>query len=210
MPILRSSLPSPFGRKVKIAAHIAGLYSQIETIDADTNDPDDNLREQNPLGKIPVLVLDDGTALYDSRVIVEWLDHAAGGGVLIPEGQDRFDALVLQALADGMMDASILIIYEGRFRPEKLQFQTWVDYQRGKVSRALARLEAAPPAMPSTGSDTGNGSPHIGHIALACLLGYLDFRFAGEWRSDHPKLVSWLDNFAAAVPAFAKTDPLGG
>lgn len=206
MPILRSSLPSPFGRKVKIAAHIAGLYDQIETIDADTNDPDDNLREQNPLGKIPVLVLDNCTALYDSRVIVEWLDHAAGGGVLIPTGEDRFDALVLQALADGMMDASILIIYEGRFRPENLQFQTWVDYQRGKVSRALARLEAAPPAMPST----GDGSPHIGHIALACLLGYLDFRFAGEWRSDHPKLVGWLDNFAAAVPAFAKTDPQGG
>jgi glutathione S-transferase len=199
MPILRSSPPSPFGRKVKIAAHVAGLDDRIETVNADTNDPDDDLRQQNPLGKIPILVLDDGTALYDSRVIVEWLDNAAGGGVLIPGGKDRFDALVLQALADGMMDASILIIYESRFRPEEIQFSTWVDYQRNKVSRAMERLEANPPLVGS--------SPHIGHIALACLLGYLDFRFAGEWRSDHPRLVSWLDDFAAAVPAFAKTDP---
>lgn len=201
MPILRSSPPSPYGRKVKIAAHIAGLYDQIETVNADTTDPDDNLREQNPLGKIPVLVLDDGTALYDSRVIAEWLDNAAGGGVLIPQGERRFDALVLQALADGMMDASLLIIYESRFRPEDMHFLPWVDHQRDKVSRAMARLEANPPVIGT--------SPHIGHIALACLLGYLDFRFAGKWRAEYPKLVAWLDQFAAAVPAFAKTDPNG-
>ena len=199
MPILRSSPPSPFGRKVKIAAHIAGLYDQLEQVNADTNDPDDNLRTQNTLGKIPVLVLDDGKALYDSRVIVEWLDQAAGGGTLIPAGDDRFDALVLQALADGMMDASILIIYEGRFRPEEMRFQKWIDYQRDKVARSLSRLEADPPAF--------GRSPHIGHITLACALGYLDFRFSGEWRSDHPRLVAWLEDFAQAVPAFAKTDP---
>ena len=199
MPILRSSPPSPFGRKVKIAAHIAGLYDQLEQVNADTNDPDDNLRTQNTLGKIPVLVLDDGMALYDSRVIVEWFDQQAGGGKLIPAGDGRFETLVLQALADGMMDASILIIYEARFRPEAMQFQTWVDYQRDKVARSLKRLEADPPAF--------GQSPDIGHIALACALGYLDFRFAGEWRADHLQLVAWLDAFAEAVPAFAKTDP---
>jgi glutathione S-transferase len=199
MPILRSSPPSPFGRKVKIAAHVAGLYDRIEQVNADTTDPDDNLRTQNTLGKIPVLVLDDGMAIYDSRVIVEWLDHAAGGGKLIPTGDGRFEALVMQALADGMMDASVLIVYEARFRPEAMRLQSWVDYQRDKVARSLSRLEADPPAF--------SRSPDIGHIALACALGYLDFRFAGEWRADHPRLVAWLDAFAESVPAYAKTDP---
>ncbi len=202
MPILRSSPPSPFGRKVKIAAHLAGLYDRIQHVDADTNDPNDDLREQNPLGKIPVLLLDDGKAIYDSRVIVEWLDRTAGPGVLIPEGPDRFDALVMQSLADGMMDASILIIYEGRFRPEEMQFQPWLDYQRGKVSRALSHLEAGPPEL--------GASPHIGQIALACALGYLDFRFAGDWRNDHPHLVAWLEEFKGAVQAYAATDPQTG
>ena len=198
MPILRSSPPSPFGRKVKIAAHVAGLYDKLDVVNADTNDPDDNLRAQNPLGKIPVLVLDDGTAIYDSRVIVEWFDDESGGR-LIPKGADRIPALVLQALADGMMDASILVVYEARFRPEDIRFQTWTDYQRDKVARSLRQLEAAPPAIAD--------SPHIGHIALACALGYLDFRFEGDWRKDHPRLVEWLESFAGAVPAFAITAP---
>ncbi|HMB47997.1 MAG TPA: glutathione S-transferase family protein [Afifellaceae bacterium] len=198
MPILRSSPPSPFGRKVKIAAQVAGLYDQLEIVNANTNDPDDNLRTQNVLGKIPVLMLDDGTALYDSRVIVEWLDDKSGGK-LLPAGNDRFDALVLQALADGMMDASLLIIYEDRFRPPEMQFQPWIDYQREKVARALNRLEEDPPAL--------GDAPHAGHIALACALGYLDFRFAGEWRTGYPRLVEWLDGFSDAVPAYAKTAP---
>jgi glutathione S-transferase len=198
MPVLRSSPASPFGRKVKIAAHLAGLYDRLEQVNANTRDPDDNLRTQNTLGKIPVLVLDDGRALYDSRVIVEWLDHESGGK-LIPQGDERFNALVLQALADGMMDASILIVYEARFRPDGMRFQPWTDYQRDKVYRSLEMLEANAPAI--------GDAPHIGHIALACALGYLDFRFEGEWRAGHPRLVEWLDAFSMAVPAFAKTEP---
>ena len=199
MPVLRSTPASPFGRKVKIAARLAGIYDRIEHVNANVRDPDDDLRTQNPLGKIPVLVLDDGAAIYDSRVIAEWIDDQAGGGVLIPAGDDRIDALILQALADGIMDASILIVYEGRYRPEEMRFQPWLDYQSDKIRRALSRLDQVPPEM--------ENKPHIGHIALACALGYLDFRFAGEWRITYPGLVTWLDEFALAVPAYGLTAP---
>ncbi len=199
MLVIRSSPPSPFGRKVKIAAALCGMTDKLTIEPADTSNPDDSLRDQNPLGKIPVLITDDGTAVYDSRVICEWLDIQAGGGVIIPDGEARFAALTLQALADGVMEASILIVYERRFRPEEIQHRPWTDYQAEKVARALSALEAAPPAM--------GDRPHIGHTALACALGYQDFRFEGAWRTDHPGLVAWLDEFAAKVPAFAATMP---
>lgn len=199
MPVLRSSPASPFGRKVKICVLLAGIDDQIDFVSANVRDPDDNLRMQNPLGKIPVLVLDDGAAVYDSRVIAEWIDDHAGGGIVLPEGKGRFGALTLQALADGMMDASILMVYEGRYRPEALHFQPWLDYQMDKVRRAMNQLERALPSIVDT--------PHIGHIALACALGYLDFRFARDWRQDYPRLVSWLNEFESAVPAYKLTAP---
>ncbi len=199
MLVIRSSPASPFGRKVRIAAALCLLTEGLRIEPADTTDPDDSLREQNPFGKIPVLITDDGTALYDSRVIVEWMDVQAGGDVIIPRGEARFAALTLQGLADGMMEASILIVYEQRFRPEEKRHQPWTDYQGEKVARALSVLEAAPPAI--------GDRPHIGHIALACALGYRDFRFEGNWRAGNPGLVAWLDEFAAKVPAFAATTP---
>lgn len=196
--ILRSAPPSPFGRKVTIAANLLGLSDRIEVVAADTNNEADALRRQNPLGKIPTLVLADGRTLFDSRVILEYLDHLAGGGRIIPREPDaRFAALRLQALCDGAMDASILQIYEARYRPEVIRHQPWLDYQAGKVARALAALEAAPPALDAV--------PHVGQIALACLLGYRDLRFAGAWRASHPGLLNWLDRFAAQVPAFEQT-----
>lgn len=197
---LRSALPSPFGRKVKIAADILGLSDAIELVVTDTVDPNDPVRKDNPLGKIPALVLEDGTAVYDSRVILEWLDIRAGGGRILPkDGEARIRALTLQALADGVMDAAILQVYEGRWRDASRHERKWLDHQAGKVERALAFLEAAPPVL-----DQG---VHVGHITLACALGYLDFRFGGAWRAGHPKLVAWLDAFAAKVPAFEKTKP---
>lgn len=195
--ILRSSPPSPFGRKVKIAAAVLGLSDRLDVHKADTTDPDDTLRQQNPLGKIPALVLEDGTVLFDSRVIVEYLDHLAGGGRIIPAGSDRFRVLRLQALADGLMDAALLQIYEVRFRDEANRNPSWVENQRGKVERALAELETNPPPLASP--------PDIGAIAVACALGYLDLRFEGRWRGSHPGLVAWLDRFAAQVPAFEAT-----
>jgi len=196
MMILRSSPASPFGRKIKIAIAELGLQQKIDVVPADTTDPAEPLRQQNPLGKIPTLVLEDGATLFDSRVIAEYLDHLAGGGQLFPAGEARFTQLRLQALADGICDAALLQVYEIRFRPEDTRNAGWVENQAGKVERALLTLEAAPPSYQR---------PRIGEIALACALGYLDLRFAGSWRARHPALVAWLDRFAADVPSFEAT-----
>jgi glutathione S-transferase len=198
MMILRSSPASPFARKVRIAASVLGLADKIEVRETDLNNPADSIRVQNPVGKIPALILDDGEALYDSRVILEYLDHLAGGGRIIPrEPKARFAALRLQALCDGIADASLLQVYENRYRPAEMKVQSWVDLQAGKVARGLAALEAAPPALDPV--------PDVGQIALACVLGYCDLRFGGSWRADHPRLVAWLDKYTAQVPAFAQT-----
>lgn len=201
--ILRTFGPSPFGRKVVMAAHILGLVDQIKISPADTSDPSDTLRKENPLGKIPVLILDDGLALYDSRVILDYLDHRAGGGVIIPLGEARFPVLKMMALADGILDACILQVYEKRFRPEDRREVGWVAYQSEKVKRALVWLEEG--KLP-----TISAQPDAGAITLATALGYLDLRFEGQWRSDYPKLVVWLRDFAKAVPAFDLTAPPQG
>jgi glutathione S-transferase len=198
MLVLRSSDASPFGRKVKIAAHLLGLYDRIEVVATDTSDPSDEIRQQNPLGKIPALILEDGTVLYDSRVIVEYLDHLAGGGRIISaDPAERYPALVMQALADGILDAALLQVYEKRWRDEPMRSERWLSHQADKVTRGLDAL---------AGADL-SGEIHIGHIAVACLFGYLDLRFAGSWRDAHPGLSAWLDDFAKRVPAFAATAP---
>jgi len=200
MAILRTGFGSPFGRKARIAVSVLGLDGKVKVEPASTQDDADPIVQQNPLGKVPVLLLDDGSTLFDSPVVLEYLDVLAGGGRIVPKDtKARFDALRLEALADGILDASILIVYEGRYRPAEMAVQGWIDRQAGKVERALASLEAAPPPLDST--------PTVGQITLACALGYLDFRFKGEWRKRHPRLVAWLDNFAARVPAFAATVP---
>jgi len=200
MMTLLSAAPSPFGRKVQIALSLLG-FSDVKIEAADTMSVDGPLRLQNPLGKIPVLITEDGTAYYDSRVILEYLDERAGGGKIIPRDlAQRLAALRLQALCDGILDASILTVYEGRWRATEKHEAKWLDYQAGKVGRAFAVLEAAPPAPVSNGV-----LPHVGEIALGCALGYRDLRFAGTWRDSHPRLVAWLEGFAARVPAFAAT-----
>jgi len=200
MMILRSSPSSPFVRKVRIAVTLLGLDKDVTIERADTTDPNDSLRKINPLGKIPVLIVEDGGAIYDSRVILDYLDDRAGGGKIVPrQPKERLDALRLQALCDGILDASILTIYEGRFRKPEMHEPKWLELQAGKVARALGVLEAAPPPIDAT--------PNVGQIALACALGYRDFRFGGSWRGEHPRLVAWLDNFAARVQAFAATKP---
>ncbi|MFK8250592.1 glutathione S-transferase family protein [Ancylobacter terrae] len=196
---LRSSPASPFGRKVKIVAALCGVH--LDVVPADTTDPTEVLRTQNPLGKIPVLLRENAPPVFDSRVIVEFLDITAGGGRIIPAaGEARIAALTLQALADGLMDAALLQVYEKRFRPEERRSGDWVATQAGKVSRAMVALERQPP---EAGGVTAPA--HIGEIAVACALGYLDLRFAGEWRASHPALTAWLDGFSARVPAFEAT-----
>jgi len=196
--ILRSATASPFARKVRMAADILGLADKIEIRNVNNADPSDPIVQQNPLGKLPVLILDDGRAIYDSAVIVEYLDSLAGGGKVIPaSGGARFDALTLAALADGMMEAAILIIYESRYRPDQTPYKPWLDFQRDKIERALKALADKPPAL----------AVNIGTIALASALGYLDFRKQVDWRAKYPKLIPWLDEFRAKVPAFDRTKP---
>jgi glutathione S-transferase len=203
MPTIRAGFGSPYGRKARIAVSILGLDDKITIEPASTQDPADPISRQNPLGKVPVLVLDDGSTLFDSPVILEYLDMLAGGGKILPkEMKPRFEALRLEALADGILDASILLVYEGRYRPAEKLVQKWVDMQSTKVARALAALEAAPPGLDPT--------PNVGQITLACALGYRDFRFPGTWRKDHPRLVAWLDAFAKRVPSFEATTPPPG
>ena len=196
--ILRSTAASPFARKVRIAVSLLGLEDKIEIRETNLNDPADSIRAQNPLGKVPALILDDGTTYFDSRVILEYLDHFAGGGRIIPrQPKARFEVLRLHALCDGILEASLLIVYEDRYRPADKAVQSWVDRQAEKVARGLAVLEAAPPKL--------DPLPDVGQIALACVLGYRDLRFGGTWRKDHPRLLAWHDKFAAQVPAFAET-----
>jgi glutathione S-transferase len=201
MMILRSSPASPYGRKVRIAAAVLGLSQDIRLEAADTNDPADSLRGQNPLGKIPALILASGQVIFDSRVILEALDLRAGGGKIIPSDPERRIArLTLQALADGLADAALLQVYERRMRPPELHSDRWLDHQKGKVERALTTLEAGNFDLKPV---------DVGSIALSCALGYLDLRFAGAWRAGHPRLVAWLEDFAARVPAYEATRAAG-
>lgn len=193
---LRYSIASPYARKVRIAAAVAGLSAHLDIEGVDFTDPADSLFTQNPLGKIPTLILEDGSALYDSRVIVEYLDQLAGGGKLIPlEPSKRIEALRMQALGDGINDAALLLRYEMANRPEALRHPPTIALQQGKIDRALRSLEESPPV----------GALTIGPIAIACALGYLDLRFEGAWRLRHARLVEWLDDFAREVPSFDAT-----
>lgn len=195
MMILRSAPASPFARKARIAIELLGLAEQVRIVDTNTRQPDAEFLGQNPLGKIPALILENGDVLYDSRVIVAYLNDLAGG-TLVPSGPERFAALTFEALADGIMDAIVLQIYEIRWRAEEKREPAWVAHQAGKVERGLSE------AARLVGRFRG---VNAGHISLACALGFLDLRFEGAWRRAHPELGDWLADFSDRVPAFART-----
>lgn len=195
------SQSSPFVRKVKLAAHVLGFANELELIETNTMDADDPIRSVNPLGKIPVLE-DGGTILYDSRVIVEYLDVKAGGGKLIPAaGVARFETLTRAALMDGIMDAAVLVVYEGRMRPADKYVEGFVNYQREKIRRGLEVTSASSPQYRK------GAKPDAGEIALACVLDYLDFRRQLNWRDHAANLQDWLNAFSAAVPGYHETLP---
>ncbi len=195
--LLRTSLTSPFGRKIRMASLRLGLTHRIQTVSADTTDPADEIRIDNPLGKVPLLVLDDGRRIYDSRVILECLDHMAGGGVIIPrEWNDRLETLVFQSLGDGIMDAAVLVSYESRYRPEEIRSEKWLGHQTGKIERGLDHLTKKAP-------DPARFD--VATISISCMLGYLDWRKQVDWRADFPALVPWLDAFRAAAPEYDAT-----
>ena len=201
---ITQSFGSPFVRKVRITVAMKGLTGKVDFIDP-TEDAKRNetLRADNPLNKIPTARLDDGSLIFDSHVICEYLDTLASSPPLFPaSGPARFQALTLAALADGIMEAAVLIVYESRFRPPEKWHQEWVDRQQAKVDAGLIHLERNIPDWTT--------HPDYGHITLACALGFLDLRHGGKWREKNPKLVQWLAHFAEAVPAWAATAPPKG
>lgn len=200
---LHHSPTSPFVRKVEILLIETGQNADVTIMPASGNpvDPGTMPLSQNPLGKIPCLERDDGPSLFDSRVICRYLDARAGGR-LYPDPPRLWETLTLEAMADGILDAALLIVYEDRIRPEDRQYAPWVEGQWAKIDRALNAV--------------GNRwMPHLlgpldmGQIALACALGYLDFRHAARgWRADRPALAAWHEAFSRR-PAFVATTPKG-
>lgn len=185
---VRVNAASPFARKVRIVLHETGLADRVKEIQTGVNPvaPNADLAGQNPLVKIPALVLDDGTALYDSRTICEYLDTLAGSRLYPAGGPERWQALTLQSLCDGILDAAVLTRYETAVRPEALRWPQWIEGQRAKIDGGLAALERSQPAF---GTNFG-----IGQIGAACVLGYLDFRFPDiAWRARCPALQGWFE-----------------
>ncbi len=183
---------SPFARKARIVAREAGLIGRLEEIETAVSPVSLNagLAAANPLVKIPALVLDDGSTLYDSRVVCEYLDSIGGGKLFPAAGPERWEALRLQSLCDGILDAAVLTRYESAVRPEALRWSDWIAGQRRKIDGGLAALESSRGAW---GERFG-----IGQIGAACVLGYLDFRFPDiGWRSAHAGLGRWFESVSA-------------
>ena len=198
---LYTSPTTPFGRKVQVALIEAGLTDRvaIELVGGTPLDPGTLPLDRNPLGKIPALVRAEGGAIYDSRVICRYLDDMSGGK-LYPTGEALWDTLVLEATADGILDAAVLMVYEARLRPEEARFAPWVEGQWAKVARALDAVETRWTAQLVEPVD-------MGQIALACALSYLDFRHdARDWRAGRPRLAAWESGFAAR-PSMVATRP---
>lgn len=193
---------SPFVRKVMAVAIETGLQEEIgiEFNPASPLQRDPSLIAHNPIGKIPALILDDGTVLFDSPVICEYLADKAGNTTLFPApGPARWAALTQQALADGLLDAAIAGRYEMLMRPPELRWEGWREAQIAKVRGALARFEALMPELPE--------EPTIGGISIGCALGYLDFRYAElDWRAGLPKTAEWFAKFDER-PAMVATRP---
>jgi glutathione S-transferase len=190
---------SPFVRKVMIVAHELGLVDRLDCIRtvAATTQPHDGLMRDNPLSKIPTLVLGDGTVIYDSPVICEYFDSLHDGPKLIPAPiPERMTALRWQALGDGMLD--FLLLWRNELtRPA--QSEPHLSTYRVKRAKSLESLEAEAGRLART--------PYgIGHIAIGCALSYIDFRFAGDaWRETHPRLAAWHATIAAR-PSFRATE----
>ncbi|MDO1581722.1 glutathione S-transferase [Rhizobium oryzicola] len=176
---------SPYSAKCRMAARHVGL--DIEDIRTDTNAEPPELIDNNPLGKIPVLIREGETPIYDSVAIMHYLDRQSGGKLYPKKDEKRTEAEVLEALCDGITDCLLAIIYERRFRPEEKIHQGWIDKQWSKVVRGLDYLENN---LPKTKKLNG------GHFALAALIGYLELRFAGQWADGRPNLSAWPEKFA--------------
>lgn len=188
---------SPYSAKVLMASRYLDLG--VETVLTRTETAPDMLTRNNPLGKIPVLVREDGPPVYDSRVIMQVFDRMSKGGLYPRKGEKRTEAEVLEALCDGITDCLLAIVYEKRFHPEDKIHQPWIDRQWDKVVRGLDHLNAN---LPRTSKKL-----HGGHFALAAMIGYLDLRFPGEWEKGRGKLRAWPKKFEALFPDYAGMKP---
>ncbi|MGH1330036.1 MAG: glutathione S-transferase [Paracoccaceae bacterium] len=198
---LYHSPTSPYVRKVMVLLAETGQLGDVELAAAGGSPiaPGTMPVAQNPLGKIPALERADGPAIYDSRVICRYLSERAGGK-LYPKGEALWDALTLEATADGIVDAAILMVYEAKLRPADKQFTDWIEGQWSKVSRAIDALESRWMAHL-------NGPLDIGQIATVCALGYVEFRHGDRnWRGSHPELATWYDKMMTRE-SFANTIP---
>jgi len=192
---------SPYVRKALVVANEIGIEDKLEKVDCSTSTPvNPDASNANPLKKIPALELDDGTILFDSPVICEYLDTEFGNGSLFPsELSARWIALRFQALADGLLDAGVLIRYENTLRPESLRWDDWGSGQMAKIDGALADLEAH--------AELFGDRVDIGTISVACALGWLDFRYANkDWRANCPNISVWFSTFADR-PSMKATQP---
>lgn len=187
---LISAPPSPFVRKVRVVLLETGQMDDVEVISVATTpiSTPDEVSTANPMGKIPALIRDDGPAIYDSRVITRYLDARAGAG-LYPEPR-LWEVLTLEATADGIMDAAVLMVYEHRVRPPEKVFDGWLDAQWSKVERAVA-------AINTRWMSHLSGPFDMSHIAVGCALAYLDFRHPDRnWRKDNDALDDWFAVFS--------------
>ena len=196
---LRVSSASPYVRKVLIFAIEAGLDRQIQHIPTLAWSPDTDLPKDNPLGKVPTLVLDTGEAVYDSQVICEYLNGLPGAVQLIPAGAARIEQLRLHALGNGILDASVAARIETAIRPPEYQWQGWIDRQTAAIERSLDELEKQCP--------TWGDQFLLGQIAVITALGYVDFRMALNWRDSRPALAAW-DAKTAQRPSVLATIPV--
>lgn len=199
---LYASTTSPFVRKVRVVLHELGIADKCEILPvvSSPHEPDAELGRANPLNKLPTLELDDGTMLYDSSVICEYLDAVHGRGKLLPgSGVARWQILRTQALADGICDAGILLRYENVMRPQELAWQPWVAGQRLKVTQGLSELESTIDRQPA--------ELDLGSVAIACMLGWLEFRgIETSLRQSFPRLAAWNDTLQKR-PSLAATKP---
>lgn len=197
MPVLLYSRLSPYAAKARIAAAHVGYPARSEL--TDTWQPPPEFLDANPLGKVPVLLFDDGSALHDSRVILRFLDEWSGGRLYPADREKRLAVEQLEALCDGICDCMQAIMSEKRFRPEDKIHPPWIEWQWSKVRRALERLEADIPEPA--------GEVNAAHAALRGMLGYLSIRFEGQWEQDRPRLVDWVKRFDTAFPHLAACAP---
>lgn len=201
---LYHSHSSPYVRKVMVLAHEAGIADQLSIVTGSGTalDPGTAPVAANPLGKVPTLGRKDGSAIYDSRVICEYLNAHSQAG-LYPAGARRWDAMTLEATADGMLDAALLMVYETRLRAEEMRLLPFVEGQWSKIARSLDVIENRWMAYLA-------GPLCIGQIALGCALGYLDLRFeTRNWRQTRPALTQWYATLSQRESMIATAPPKG-